>query len=194
MRGCRRSLPVVWLALPIMLCFAPAEGVSASGLKDFLGKTINFIILSGGLAFLLRKPLRSYIERKAAEITRSLEDAQHARLAALKRKSETEERMARLSEEVAGIGREAEETARREISKIKDHAEKEVERIKRLAQQEIEIQFKAALHQLKESTAEMATHLAEERLKRDLTLPDQARLIDRSIGQLAEVYEKSTSS
>ncbi len=193
MRSRRLSVASVWLALPFLLCFASPEG-AASGLKDILGKTTNFAILLGGLAFLLRKPLRSFIEKKAAEISLSLDKAKSARLAALRRKGEAEERLARLEEEVARIKREAEETGEREITRIKEHAEREMERIKRLTQMEIESQFKAAIRGLKEFTAELATRLAEEKLKRDLTLPDQTRLVERSIGQLAELYEKSTSS
>jgi len=193
-----RSLPkpalVIFLVLPLFLCFAPAESADSSGLKDILGKTINFAILFGGLAILLHKPIRSLLERRAAAIAQSLEDAEKARIAATARKQGTEERLSRLEEEARRIKGEAEAAGLREKSRIRELTDKEAERIKRFAQQEIEGQLKAAIHELKEYTAALATRLAEERLKKDLTPVDQTTLIDRSIRQLAELYEKSTSS
>ncbi len=194
MRTPRRPVQIILLLLPLFLCFAPPESAASSGLKDILGKTINFVILFGCLAFLLRRPIRSFLERRSAEISQSLEDAEKARIAASEREKQTEERLAHLKEEVDRIEKEAEAAGLREKSRIKELTDKEVERIRRFAQQEIEIQLKAAIHELKEYTAALATHLAEERLKKDLTPGDQTILIDRSIGQLAELYEKSTSS
>jgi F-type H+-transporting ATPase subunit b len=194
MRTPRRPVQIVLFVLPLFLCFAPPEGSVSSGLKDIMGKTINFVILFGCLTFLLRRPIRKFLERRSAEISQSLQDAEKARIAAAGREKQTEERLASLEEEVEKIKIEAEAAGLREKSRIKELTDKEVDRIRRFAQQEIEIQLKAAIHELKEFTAELATHLAEERLKKTLTPGDQKILIDRSIGQLAELYEKSTSS
>ena len=194
MRTPRRPVQIILLLLPLFLCFAPPESATSSGLKDILGKTINFVILFGCLTFLLRRPIRSFLERRSAEISQSLQDAEKARIAAAGREKQTEERLAHLKEEVNRIEKEAEAAGLREKSRIRELTDKEVENIRRFALQEIEIQLKAAIHELKEYTAALATHLAEERLKKDLTPVDQINLIDRSIGQLAELYEKSTSS
>ena len=194
MRTPRRPVQIILLLLPLFLCFASSETAASSGLKDILGKTINFVILFGCLAFLLRRPIRSFLERRAAEISQSLEDAEKARIVASETEKQTEERLAHLKEEVDRIEKEAEAAGLREKSRIKELTDKEVDRIRRFAQQEIEIQLKAAIHELKEYTAALATYLAEERLKKALTPGDQTILIDRSIGQLAELYEKSTSS
>lgn len=185
---------IVWLSLPLWLCFSSPEGAGGSAFKGIVGQAINFVILFGGLIYLLRKPMKSFLERKSTEIALSLQDAEEAKLTAQKKKTETEDRVARLDDEVGRIIKQAEETGRRESSRIREMTDREIERVKRLAEQEIEVQLRAAVHDLKEYTAELATLLAEERLKIDLTLPDQARLIDRSIGQLAGLYEKSTSS
>ncbi len=194
MRTPRRPGQIVFLLLPLFLHFAPPESAASSGLKDILGKTINFVILFGCLAFLLRRPIRRFLERRSAAISQSLEDAEKARIAAAGKEKQTEERLAHLKEEVDRIEKEAETAGLREKSRIKELTDKEVDRIRRFALQEIEIQLKAAIHELKEYTAAQATQLAEERLKKDLTVGDQMTLIDRSIGRLAELYEKSTSS
>jgi F-type H+-transporting ATPase subunit b len=192
-RGARKHASVVLCVLPLFFCFALEEGAKSAGSANFLGKCINFVILFGGLAFLLNKPVRRFLSLKSEEKKRSLKEAEEGKLSAEEKRRTTEQRLGGLQAEAEGILEEAKSAGLKEKSKIGILAGQEVERIKRFTQQEIEAQVKSGVHELKEYAAELAARLAEERLKKDLTEEEHSRLIDRSIDRLQELYERSYS-
>jgi F-type H+-transporting ATPase subunit b len=192
-RGARKHVLVVLCVLPLFFCFALEEGAKSSASADFLGKCINFVILFGGLAFLLNRPVRKFLAIKSEEQKQSLMAAEEGKLSAEEKRRTTEQRLGGLQAEADRILEEAKSAGLKEKSKIGILAEQEVERIKRFTQQEIEAQVKSGIHELKEFTAELATRLAEERLKKDLTEEEHSRLIDRSIDRLQELHERSYS-
>ncbi len=68
----------------IILCLLPAfvfmaEEHSSSNFLPFLGKSLNFIILFGGLSYLLSKPLQNFLKKRSLEIKQSLEEAENRR-------------------------------------------------------------------------------------------------------------------
>ncbi len=193
MREWRKSILPVLGVLPLFFCFAAEEGAKSSGSAGLLGKGVNFAILFGGLAFLLYKPVRRFLEIKSEAQGRSLKEAEEDRLSAEKKRRDTEERLEGLQAEADRILREAEDAGLKEKSRIRMLAEQEVERLKRFTQQEIEAQVKSGVHELREYAAEQATRLAEKRIKKVLTAEEHSRLIDRSIERLRELYERSPS-
>ena len=191
MRGSRKHVLVILSVLPLFFCFALEEGAKSPGSAGLLGKCVNFVILFGGLAILLNKPVRRFLEMKSEEKKRLLKEAEEGKLSAEEKRKTTEERMAGLQAEADKILGAAKDAGLKEKLRIGILAEQEVLRIKRFAQQEIEAQVKGGIHELKEYAAELATRLAEERFKKDLTEDEHSRLIDRSIERLQELYERS---
>lgn len=186
----RNQALAVLLLVPFFLFMVSDEGGEAAGKSDFLGKVINFVVLFGGLAYLLSKPLRNYLKKRSEDIRRALDEAHQARLDAERKLQEAQKKLAVLEDEVGRIIGAAENEGLRERENIKALAEKEAERIKTFAQQEIEMQLRAGRQELKEYTAELAAALAEARLKEKITAQGHSRLIDKSIDKLAELYEK----
>jgi F-type H+-transporting ATPase subunit b len=188
--GMRNQALAVLLLVPFFLFMVSEEGGEAAGKSDFLGKVINFVVLFGGLTYLLYKPLRNYLRKRSDGIRRALDEARQARLNAERKLQEAQKKLAVLGDEVGRIIKAAETDSFQAKENIRVLADKETERIKAFAGQEIEMQLRAGRQELKEYTAELAAALAEARLKEKITAQGHSRLIDKSIEKLAELYEK----
>jgi len=189
----RKQILVILLLVPFFVFLASPEEGSSSNVMEFLGKSVNFIIIFGALAYFLYKPLRSFFEKRSREIKEAIKEAEDSRKEAEEKLQEMKIRLTGLEEEITKIKKDAEVVGLKEKTRIANLAQKEAERIKRLAQQQIELEVKAGIQELKEYTTELATALASERIKEKLTPEDHSLLIDKSIERLVKLYEKSNS-
>ena len=164
-----------------------------SATMDFLGKLVNFLILFGGLAFVLRKPLKAMFAKRTADIGEAIHDAEGARAVAETKAGESLAKVAGLGEEVRGLKIAAEEEGRRQTERIARAAAEETERLKKFTRQELEEQVRRGVLELKSYAAARATDLARERIRKRLTPETQAALIDKSIDRLSQLHEKSGS-
>jgi F-type H+-transporting ATPase subunit b len=164
-----------------------------SATMDFLGKLVNFLILFGGLAFVMRKPLKAMLAKRTADIGDSIRDAEGARAVAETKSEGSKARLSSLSEEIGRLKAAAEEEGRRESGRISRAAAEEAERLKKLTRQEVEEQVRLGVRELKAHAAARATDLARERIRKRLTPELQAALIDKSIDRLSRLNEESGS-
>lgn len=189
-----KHILVVLLVLPLFLYFSPAEEEShSSSLLDYLGKVFNFVVLFGGLIYLLRKPLRSYLETRASNIQTSMKEVEEERVETENRLDQILERLKKLEEEIDGIRNEAEEEGQKRKESIIKAAQEEAEKIKHFAHQEIDAFSRAKVRELKARTAELATSMASANLKEKMTEERQSQMIDSSIAKLEDLYEKQNS-
>lgn len=193
MKTSRRKIFLILLLLPFFISMVSADGEHSSNLRDFIGKTINFIVLFGGLAYFLFKPIRNFLQKRSEEIEQGLKEAEDAQREAELKLREAKARLATLEDEIEKLKKEAEIEGRKEKEKVIQLAQQEAERIKYFAKQEIEMLIRAGIQDLKQYTAELASALAEERIKKKMSPEDQSFFIDKSIEKLDELYEKSNS-
>lgn len=165
-----------------------SEHVSAT--MDFLGKLVNFLILFGGLGFVLRKPVKAMLAKRTADIGETIRQAGEARAGAEAKAGESRAKLSGLEEEVRRLKIAAEEEGRRETGRIARAAAEEAERLKKFARQEVEEQVRLGVRELKAYAAARATDLARERIRKRLTPEVQANLIDKSIDRLSDIHEK----
>ncbi len=195
MRSPARSLVMV-LAV-VLICAAPvlqaaSEGeAGGSGGANFMGKVVNFVILFGGLAFVLRKPLAKFLKDKSEVVRLTLAGAEEADRDARSKLSLIEKRIGSLEAEVDDLKIKAETEGQAEKDRIMLAARREADRLKEFSQQEIEAHVRGGIRQLKEYSADKALGLALDRVRSRLTPESQARLIDRAIEHLTEVHEKT---
>ena len=185
----KKQIILILFLLPAFVFMA--EEHSSSNFLPFLGKSLNFIILFGGLAYLLSKPLRNYLKKRSLEIEQSLEEAENMRREAEEKLNEARVQLEGLEEKIARIKKEAESMGQAEKDRIIKEAKKEAERIKRLTQQQIEQLVEGKIQELKEYTIEMAALLAQERIKKRMTLQDHSLFIDKCIERLSRLDENS---
>jgi F-type H+-transporting ATPase subunit b len=183
-----KSAWLALLAVPFLLGMAAQEGSGRASFGELLGKIVNFLILFGGLFFLLRRPLSEFLTRRSSDIRTSLDEARACRDAAERKLSEMQARLAALKDETEKIAAEARAGSEKARERIRALADKETERIREFTRQEIELQLKAGIRELAEYTVDLAAALAETRLKAGLSNDAQSKIIDRSIEQLAEIH------
>jgi len=189
----RKKILIVILLLPFFVFMSPEEEEHPSGLMDFLWKTANFIILFGGLTYLLYKPIRSFLEKRARDIQLSLKEAADSRKDAEQKLKEIETRLAGFEKEIEKVMKEAESEGRREKEETLQMAQRETEKIKYFAKQEIDAIIRSRIRELREYSAALATALAEDRIKRKMSPELQSQLINRSIERLDKLDEKPNS-
>jgi len=193
MKISRRKIFFVLLLVPFFISMVSADEEHSSNVRDFMGKTVNFIVLFGGLAYFLYKPIRNFLQKRSEEIEQGLKEAGNAQREAELKLQEANARLATLEDEIEKLKKEAEIEGDKERERVIQLAQQEAERIKYFAKQEIEMLMRAGIQDLKQYTAELASALAEERIKKKMSPEDQSFLIDKSIGKLDELYEKSNS-
>ena len=187
----KRALFYILVLVPFFLFMSTEEGAKPSALMDFIGKSVNFLLLFGTLAYLGAKPIKAFLEKRSLDIKAELEEAEASRKTAEHKLREMQERMKSLEAEAAGLKKAAAEEGRESRAIILEQARREAERIQSLAGQEIDLQVKAGIKEIRAHVANLAAGLAEERIRRRLTPEAHKRLIDKSIERLDELYEKS---
>jgi len=189
-----RNPAVVILAVtPLLLFMSPEEGAKSSGTMNFISSAVNFLILFGGLAFVIRKPLAAMLAKRLLDIQETIRLADESKAEASKKRAESEARLSGLEDEIHLMMGTAETMAKREKDRIAALGAEEAVRIRRFAEQAIEQQTRGAVQELKAYAAEKATALAGERIRKRLTPEGQAALIDKSIERLSRLHEKSDS-
>jgi len=158
---------------------------------DFLGKVVNALVLFGGLAFVLRKPLKAMLTKRTVDVGESIRLAETGRTEAEAKAAESRNGLAGLEGEVRGLKAEAEEAGKREAARISRAAVDEAERLKKFTRQELDEQLRQSVGELKAYAAARATDIARGRIRERLTPETQAALNDKSIDRLSKLHEKS---
>jgi F-type H+-transporting ATPase subunit b len=193
MRGKKPVVLLLSISLPLWLGFYSGEESAASPLADFLGKTINFLILFGGLAFLLAKPLRKYLAEIGLSVEKTIQETETAKTDSEKKLGLLQERLRGLDQEAGKIKDGGKEAGEKEKERILALARQESDKIRSFAAQEIEALTQSALAELKEHAAELAVSLARASIERRLTPELHSRFVDESILKLGTLYEKPHS-
>ncbi|MBM3296517.1 MAG: ATP synthase F0 subunit B [Candidatus Aminicenantes bacterium] len=183
-----------WLGI-LLLAVAPClraseESAHHGGGMDFIGKVLNFLVLFGGLAYILHKPLRAFLRKRTENVRLVLEESEKDRLLADEKLRSARERLAGLASEVEAMKRAAEAEGRAEQDRIRRLAAEEAEKIKRLARADMESRVRAGVRELKRHAAALAVERAGARIRERLTSETQAVLIEGAIKDLAGRDEK----
>lgn len=182
----QKKIPVLLILIPLFMGLVSEEENQAST-QELLGKTINFIVLFGGLIFILYKPFRRFLDKRAQEIENDLDEGQKSREEAQKKLDKAKSRLEKLNQEVQKMEKKAEKEGQIEKEQILQAAQEEVGAIKKETKQEIDSLTSAGIQELKEYSAELAVKLAEQRIRKKISLQDQRRLIDKSIHRIGEM-------
>lgn len=193
MRQPKLNAALLLALLPFLVGFSSDQESHVSPLVDLLGKTINFVILFGGLAFLLAKPLRKYLAEISLSVEKTIRETAKARSEAEERLESLKGRLQSLEQEVRQIKLEGEKTGEREKERVLASARRESEKIKSFAAQEIEALSQSAQAELRKHAAEISISLARVNIERRLTPELHSRLIDESIVRLENLYGKTHS-
>lgn len=166
------------------------EHAGGGGSGELIGKTINFLILFGGLAFLLRKRFAQFLSARTTGVKSDLDEAESSRTSSRRKLKSIQSRLAKVAKEAEAIKKEAEKQGKADHRRILSEARAEAQRLRDTATQDIETLGQFGIQELRAYTAELATQLARDRIKESIKKKDQSALIDRSIEKLETLYEK----
>jgi F-type H+-transporting ATPase subunit b len=158
----------------------PNEAIS------LIARLVNFGILVGVLVYFLKSPVVSYLVTRGAQIRQELVTASEMRTAAAAQLAEIQKRMATLPGELDALRTQGAADVKSEQARIAEAATHERERLLAQTRREIDTRLRIAKRELTEHAAALAVQVAEQRIKREITLDDQVRLIDRYASQLRE--------
>lgn len=169
------------------MLLAPPEEPAAEDkgeTRELIFKTINFLILAGALAYLLRKPLADFFTQRSSEIQAGLEEGRKALAESQARLSAVEEKLRRLEEEIAAFKASAEREMDAERQRLRQAAESEAQKILESARARMETASRAAQLDLKRHIADQALMQAEQLIRDRMDDPTQRRLVRQFVDKL----------
>ena len=182
-------------AIQCSLLFAAAAFASGGGgeeaasagsiIKSYIWQIINFLILVGALAFMMKKmDLKGYFKKRTELIEQSLREAREAKELAQKALAEVEERLKTKDSEIENIIAAARQSGEKEKARLVEEGDKLKTRILEQARTNIDYEVKRAKEAIKEEAVEIAMELAEKKLKEKMSKDEQLRLLEESLAKI----------
>lgn len=166
---------------------ADAHGDAAHGpgwVKTDTYRLLHFIVLAGGLFFLLRKPVSSALGARVNGIEEQLSDLESQKAAAEKQLAEYNQKFAQLESEAQNIMAEYVRQGEEAKVRILKEAEDAAEKLKVQAQKTIESEFQNARDDLRTEVLDKALAKAEEIIKDQIVAEDQEKLVDEYLAKV----------
>jgi F-type H+-transporting ATPase subunit b len=186
----RIGIALLALALSAAALFAQEEGhaeKTASRLNpttEIVLLWVNFAILAVGLGYLIKKYGGPFFADRSQRIQWEIVEAAKVRQDAEARSAEVDRRLANLKADLAALRVESQ----KELELLERHATSkasaEIARIQSNAEQEIAAAGKAARLELKRYSAELAVHLAGEKIQARMTPDVQGALVRGFVKEL----------
>jgi F-type H+-transporting ATPase subunit b len=147
-------------------------------------KWINFVILAGGLAYLLRKPLKEFFAGRSASLRKSLEDGRQALEASEAQLRAVEEKLQRFEEEMAAFKTAAQREMEAERQLLRQATAREAEKLLESLRAQMETASRQARVELKLYAAQQAVALAQQMVSERRDEASQQRLVRQFIAGL----------
>jgi F-type H+-transporting ATPase subunit b len=161
--------------------------------REFQGTLLNFFVLVGLIAWVIRKKGNPALAARRAEVEKELAEAQRLRAEAEKRHMETATRLEKLDEEMVQIRGDMIKAGEAERDRIVEQAEEKAARLRKDAGFLIEQQIKQLRKELTQEAASAAVVAAQELLQERTTDADQDQLAEAYLNRLDEVLEERQS-
>ena len=188
----RRNLH--WFALGVVVLLAlalPAHASEEGGDNLFTApigwvfRWIQFIVVFGGVGYLLAKKAPAYFRRRAETIVASITESTKVREEAKRHLREAEEKLRRLDQELAEMRQGAQREAAAEAERIRAATQDDAKKIERAAQGEIDAAERAARMELKALAARLAVERAEVLIRKQMTPQTESALLQSFTRNLA---------
>jgi F-type H+-transporting ATPase subunit b len=164
----------------ISIGIAFAEGESGHDSKEWIDlgkKTFDFIVLVGLLYWLLAAQIKEFFSGRRVEIKKTIAESTAKKVEAEKKYREYSEKIDKASVEIDGICEMIKAQGIIEKQKIIEDAEKVAKKMKEDARTRIEQELKGASDQLKAQAVQLSVQMAEEILKRSITVQDHEAMV-----------------
>jgi F-type H+-transporting ATPase subunit b len=191
MRVRRRAAPLlaaalftfVFTAIPALAAEGAGEdsGASSAGL---LFRWLNFVIVFGGIAYLIAKHGGSFFRANAKAIAASITEASAAKAEADRELHQVETKIARLDQEVAELREAARRDSAAEAERLLASGRMEIEKIRQAARAELAASERASQQELRAIAASMAVERAGALVSSRMNGEIRARIFHAFLGEL----------
>ncbi|MGA3044331.1 MAG: ATP synthase F0 subunit B, partial [Bryobacteraceae bacterium] len=142
---------------------AESTGVTEHGPDVFWG-WMNFLLLAGGLGYLIKKNAGPYFAQRSLEIRKGMADAEAERAASDAKVAEVDRRLANLQTEIEALRDGAKQEAEADAQRVRREAAAEMTKIQSRVAEEIASAAKSATLELRRYSADLALALAEQKI------------------------------
>ncbi|MDP3183111.1 MAG: ATP synthase F0 subunit B [Desulfobaccales bacterium] len=163
-------------------------GISPEKMKDFIWRSVNFMVFAAILIKLLAKPAKNFFAKRSQDIAQTLEDLEAQKAAAVQALREAEARLTLVDAEREKIIQQYMAEGELEKAKIVAKAEMVAARIKEMASMTIQQETKKAAQDLKQEVVDLATQLAEDLIKEKVTYADQQQLVEEYLKKVVQAH------
>jgi F-type H+-transporting ATPase subunit b len=153
---------------------------------ELLYKVINFVLLVGGLGYVLRKPLASFFVERSASIQKSLDEGRKALEASQAQLQAVEAKLRRFEEEMASFRAAALDEMKAEREHLRRTTAAEIEKMMESLRVQMEVAAKQARLELKLYGAQQAVEMARQMIGQRLDVAGQRRLVADFVTRLEE--------
>jgi F-type H+-transporting ATPase subunit b len=153
----------------------PSEG--GGDTKTTILLWANFLVLAGGLGYLIVKNGGPFFAARARKIRREMVESGELRKEAEAEAAEVDRRLANLEKERAAMREESQREIEVQRQRVRQQTAAELAKIRAHAEQEIDAAGKSARAELKRYSAELAISLAEQKIRARLTPDIQDALV-----------------
>jgi F-type H+-transporting ATPase subunit b len=190
----RRAILALALGMVFASCALPQESAgqkqeAEQGDPWIWWKWANFLILAGGLGYLIGKNVPPLFQKQSSEIKSALQEAAKVKAEAAAYAASIEARLANLQSEIERLRVSARTDMAAESERIRLETEHHLQRIREQTAQEIELLTRSATDQLRKYSAELALGLAEDRIRSRMNPATQQSLAE---GFLHDLRERAT--
>lgn len=186
----RKFLPLFLLvaslavSTPVFAQEKAAEKPAEESPMTMVFKWFNLIVLLGAAGYLLKKPASEFFETRKKEITSGLDRAKAAQEESDRRMREIEQRLGRLSSEIASLRTQADAESGQEREHILAEAKRDVARLVDQSRQEIDRIARGIERDIKEKIADAVIDRAGRTLETQMTEDDQKRVVVRFLNKV----------
>jgi len=190
----RRAILAVALGVALASCALPQESAgqkqeAVQGDPWIWWKWANFVILAGGLGYLIGKNVPPLFQKQSSEIKSALQEAAKVKAEAAAYAAGIEARLGNLQSEIERLRVSARTDMAAESERIRRETEHHLQRIREQTAQEIELLTRSATDELRKYSAELALGLAEQRIRSRMNPATQQNLAE---GFLHDLRERAT--
>ena len=158
---------------------------------ELLYKTINFVILVGGLGYILRKPMAEFFSSRSASIQKALDEGRKALEASQAQLRAVEEKLGRLEAEIAAFKESAAREMEAERQRLKQASAEEAARILESARAQTDTAVRGAKLELKNYAAQQSVARAEELIRARLDDSGRRRLVAQFVATIESKERKN---
>jgi F-type H+-transporting ATPase subunit b len=150
----------------------------------FIWTILTFLVLVTLLAKFAWRPLLQALESRQAQIRKSLDDAQQARLELERLHQESAQIIAKARVEADSIVSRSRSDADRLKEEMKQQARAEAATIVRNAERQIQLETGRALQQIRREAVDLSVMIASKLLGRNVSKEDNEKLIEEALRQV----------